>query len=289
MTAFPDPEVRLREVILRCRGRTPSGEYTRVVDFPRILMEGVHTRLLLERRGFKDLPPVTPGAYLGIECQWHSSIEGIPRHGDIILDPMLAYLVDLLKYGYEEMKTYHSVREGKEWNPPEPVFPEGFEAPMPNKPVKDGMNCYGGRMNMPTFSHGPRGYRAASGEGGNNAVLNCFLATIAFGASTMQNYDNCIPDFRPDDTEERLAIVREELDFMNVIVVEDSGWKGRSGGRCITDYTRSVLFNVAPTMEELALFREMLSLDKSPGWTGIGCRKLGVAQFTFTTTMDSSD
>lgn len=302
MTAFPDPEVRLREVILRGRGRTPSGEYTRIVDFPRVLKDTDDKFHVFKRLGIEK-PENPVGAFIGIECLYHGIYPGLAREGEVILDPMLAYLVALVQYGYEEMKTYHSVRAWREWNPPEPVFPKGFETPMPNKPVKDGMNCYGGRMNMPTFSQGPRGYRATSRLGSsnavlnrflaapnrNNAVLNCFLAAIAFGAGTMKTYDNVLPDFRPDDTEDRLKIILVELERHGVEVVEDSGWRGRPGGRCITDYSRTVTFSTTPSDADLALFQEMLSLDECPGWTSIGSHQVNFAKYIFTTTMDSSD
>ncbi|RLC12700.1 MAG: hypothetical protein DRI24_17005, partial [Deltaproteobacteria bacterium] len=273
----------------RARGRDSKGNYVRTVDFPRIIRNT--DTYTLERLGV-PLGAKPLGAFIGIECSYYGTYPGLKRAGEAILDPMLAYQVALLKYGYEEMKNSHYMRPGNPWNPPEPMFLEGFEAPVPNKTVKAGARHNVESVTIPTFGVGPRGYCASTlGEEAdrNNAVLNCYLAAISFGAGTMKAYDNVIPSFRPDDSADRINEIKSSLEESGLLVIADNGWRGRSGGRCITDYSREVTFNREVTDEELCLYREMLSLDSCPGYTGVLYRKLSVSQFSFSTTMDSSD
>lgn len=288
---YPDPEVSLGDVVLRLRGTDAEGNFRRVLNFPTVLQyKGVWDRRQMERLGFEDLPDKPDGAYYGVLCRWQSDVPH-PLQGKVIRSPVLAYLVTLLRYGWDNTSNYRMM-EGKTWDPPEPVFPEGYECPMPNKPVKDGVRgserAGSNYIGFPTFCVGPRGYRGdIRGDNPNNAILNTYLATIQ-KASGLKNYDNAVGNFRPDDTEYRLAHVKEML--VDLPVVEDTGWKGDRFNCSIVDYHRTVTFERAPTDEELELFREMLRLDKCPGWTGIGQRPQTTPNvFTFTTTMDSSD
>lgn len=275
MTKFPDTTMRLRDVIVRGRGFTPEGVFTRVVTFPQIAWKSA-----------------------GAHCS-KGTYRGIYQGATVVEDPMLAYLVDLIRYGYMSMGHYTKMREGKEWNPPDPRFEKGYAPEMnvaqlrsfqETNSLKHALSTYkDGRLAWPTFSVGRRGTRGSHQEGGLNAVTMTYLQAIQFGASILKQYDNEIPDFRPDDSYERLAVVKKHLENVELEVVEDSGWVGRSGGSCITDYTRNVTFNMAPTLVELALYEEMLSLDRCPGWTQVSAREITKRTWQFSTTMDSSD
>jgi hypothetical protein len=111
------------------------------------------------------------------------------------------------------------------------------------------------------------------------------LALIQYG-TTMANWDNG-PPTHACDCDKRLAEINTKVKALPVI--EDGGWKGRSGGRCITDYTREVKFSRDLTEAELDLWIEHLRRKDCPGWTGVGCRRCDEGRYVFTTTMDSSD
>ena len=76
----------------------------------------------------------------------------------------------------------------------------------------------------------------------------------------------------------------------------DTGWIGRSGGRCITDFSRNITFLYELTSDELEALRQELANDpKCPGWTGVICQEskgysVGAGwMYVFHTTWDSSD
>jgi len=316
---FPDPKVPLRQVVLVVKGMLPVGKYARVVNFPTVIRddetlrrrfrnlinEGDGPKIRMTDLSRKDHNGNYSGAYLGVYCRWRMDKGEIGYPGEFIHDPMLAYLVDLLHYGFTEMESWRKMKEGREWNPPEPIFPAGFSAPAPNKYVKDAVKVTENCISWPTFSVGPRGYQETRApfrrlKNGpkplNNAVLNAYLATIQFGAGSLKNYDNPIPVFRPDDSQERIVTIQHALGEADLRVVEDTGWKGASFNSCITDYKRVVQFNRDPEKQELELFRELLQLDQCPGWTGVRIQRQspndppqeGWTVFQFTTTMDSS-
>ena len=72
------------------------------------------------------------------------------------------------------------------------------------------------------------------------------------------------------------------------IMVNDSGWKGAYGGRCITDYDRSIEFSEELTDEEIETVRQYLIENDSPGWTPMKVYANGKV-YKFATTNDSSD
>lgn len=303
MTAFPDPTVRLNDVVVKLRGlSTEDGaSFQRIVIFPRVIRD----QATYNRFPMVNLPEgvefTGSGAYLGVLCDFRRDKGEVGRFAAtcrnrgadrFIYDPMLAYLVDLIHYGFTQMKEVYWMKPGKEWDPPEPHFPEGFDAPTPNKTLREALSTTqyteGVKVGWPTFSVGPRGYRGSLHEGGNNAILNAYLYAIQFGAGSLKRYDNEIPDIRPDDTAERLEEVRYLLNVAGVEVVEDSGWKGDRFNCSIVDYKRTVKFKEDLESEDLALFVEMLRLDNCPGWTGIEVRRNTHDTIQFSTTMDSS-
>jgi hypothetical protein len=77
----------------------------------------------------------------------------------------------------------------------------------------------------------------------------------------------------------------------DLTILEDSGWdKGRSGGRCITDFSRNVKFSRLLTKEELKQVCEIMASAHCPGWTGVfGRNKENETVYNFSTTWDSSD
>lgn len=76
------------------------------------------------------------------------------------------------------------------------------------------------------------------------------------------------------------------------LIVEDSGWKEKKTGvSCVTDYERTIKFNVDPMpTEDMKNVMDWLHKDGCPGWTGVRATKQvhASATWTFTTTMDSS-
>ena len=76
-------------------------------------------------------------------------------------------------------------------------------------------------------------------------------------------------------------------------IVSDTGWNARNGGRCITDFTRTVKFSSMPDDDEKKTFMDFLRANK-PGWTPLSgggwCLDgEGQAFSSFHCTWDSSD
>jgi hypothetical protein len=115
------------------------------------------------------------------------------------------------------------------------------------------------------------------------------LALIQYGHTVMGGCDNS-PPTHACDCEERLAELGDPLAAVGV--ESDTGWVGARGGRCITDYARTVQFVRPPTGDELDQVKEYLIRKNCPGWTPLACVEdpfSGGTKFCFKTTMDSSD
>lgn len=115
------------------------------------------------------------------------------------------------------------------------------------------------------------------------------VALVQYGFSHLGKYDMGPPVKNICNCELELERLRKQMKLLPSIV-NDTGWKGRSGGRCITDYTRSIEFEQPLTDEEVGVLRGFVSRDNCPGMTGVGCY---VGQqpniYIFNTTWDSSD
>lgn len=77
------------------------------------------------------------------------------------------------------------------------------------------------------------------------------------------------------------------------ILVNDTEWKGSWGGRCITDYSRSITVKKELSESEVEDVVQWLRSNKCPGWTPIRhclvSSENGEFMYRFTTTYDSSD
>lgn len=73
-------------------------------------------------------------------------------------------------------------------------------------------------------------------------------------------------------------------------IINDSKWNSSYGGRCITDFKRTVEFETEPTQNEIAELSSQFETDK-PGWTDLYCRKdnTNPKLVHFFCTNDSSD
>jgi len=248
---------------------------------------------------------------------------GIVHDGVEIKAPRVAFLIDLIKWGYENLEDYYTLSRPREpdddlglpdvtslpyeerWalNLSRPLSSwfkrvEVQEPTLPGKRrTKPKYVMSRTRFHSPTLCVGPRGYREAMatrwGEGKGTAADAALLSCIQIGIQ-IRNYDNKIPNIHIDDSAERLAFLRGRMsapDF--VAVAQDSGWEHDSrtsiARRGINDYNREVTFARSPTEKELEIFKEMLALDNCPGYTGIASRALSPAQYIFRTTCDSSD
>lgn len=249
---------------------------------------------------------------------------GIVHNGAEIKAPMVAFLIDLIKWGYENLEDYYSLRN--------PVDPDDCLLGLPNErnvpysvgsvlhlsrplsswfkrvevlePTTPGKRrtkpkyvMSRTRFHAPTLCIGPRGYREAMatrwGEGRGTAADAALLACIQIGVQ-IRNYDNVIPNVHVDDSAERLAFLRGRMSAPDFVrVVKDGGWVHDSrtsiSRRGINDYNREVTFSREPTAEELEVFKEMLTLDNCPGYLGISGRAFSPNHLLFRTTCDSSD
>jgi hypothetical protein len=241
------------------------------------------------------------GNYIGI----------VSLSGERIDDPMVAFLIDLMKWGYDNLESYSALKAPTERvDTPEPSqlpheIRKNFQT---TKAIRDyfefrdelppGVKRWTPKTKMvrskvlfhlPTLCIGPRGYREAF-PGGSGFDAAC-IAAIQAGLS-IRHWDNGIPNFHVDDTAQRLAFLKGRMsapDFPTI--VEDSKWQMLSTSiphRGIRDYDRRIVFSAPLTDEQLAVFQEYLSLDDCPGWTGVGMRQEGRA-YVFGTTHDSSD
>lgn len=78
---------------------------------------------------------------------------------------------------------------------------------------------------------------------------------------------------------------------IKIKVLSDSGWgKGVTGGRCISNFTRTITFSKELNEEEIITISKILEDDdKCPGWTGVSSFEKGNNSYGFSTTWDSSD
>jgi len=240
--------------------------------------------------------------------------------GERIEEPMVAFLLDLIRWGNTKLVSYTTLRD--------PVGKEGLDVPewrdLPGdlhskfgravresfqfwKELPAGMKWSPKNekkmveskksFHLPTLCHGNRGYTGS--YAGQTPVFTAYdaacIAAIQMGARLIE-YDNGISNLHVDDTPERVAFLKGRMEAPDFVkVVEDSGWSFDEGSsrpsRGIRDYNRKTRFERKPTDEEMTLFKELLSLDKCPGWTGIYAKAEDVAgtTYTFRTTWDSSD
>ncbi len=112
------------------------------------------------------------------------------------------------------------------------------------------------------------------------------IALLKHGYDSMVRWDNAPPE-HACDCDRILKEMGNPLE--NIGILEDSGWTGRNGGRCITDYTRKIVFKKNLTPDEERLVVNFLTRKDCPGWTGVHQRQLYGNTYMYTTTMDSSD
>lgn len=72
-------------------------------------------------------------------------------------------------------------------------------------------------------------------------------------------------------------------------ILSESNWVGAKGGRCITDYTKRIVFQSEPSQDELTQVKTFLRDNDCPGWTGVTVYKRDNVTYDFLTTLDSSD
>lgn len=77
-------------------------------------------------------------------------------------------------------------------------------------------------------------------------------------------------------------------------IVEDTGWVAKSGGRCITDYSRVIKFNRELKDEEMDSVMTWVRTELYPGWTATpevkSTRELSkTGAWKFESTVDTSD
>jgi len=252
----------------------------------------------IERRGieriatFPEILRDSNGKYIGIV-----SLDGVR-----IDNPMVAFLIDLIKWGYENLESHSKLKrplpEGETLNLPEPAYVEGLRFKT-SRPLREFFQFVtetpGGTKKSRTWFHSPglstgrRGYKDV--YSGGTAFEAACLAAVQTGYM-IRMYDNGIPNFHVDDTQERLAYLGTRMaahDFPSI--VRDSRWgmmDNSMPSRGVCHYERRVVFNRELTQEQLDVYREYLSLDNCPGWTEIYVRREGT-EYIFRTTMDSSD
>lgn len=249
----------------------------------------------------------------------HNDYVGImPLQGERIDDPMLAFVIDLIRWGYEKLESPGALKS---------PLAEGEELDVPNYkhlPYKMRLACgatrptaefFTFRMEMPpslkwsvknekkrvksntrfdygTLCQGPRGLTAVYGAHGSGFDAAALWA-IQMGCM-LKSCDNGISNIHVDDTKERLAFLRGRMSAPDFVkVVEDTGWSNdtrtSNPRRGINDFNRKVKFERQPTAEEMSVYKESLSLDECPGYTGILVTDIGENTFGLRTTWDSSD
>ena len=238
--------------------------------------------------------------------------------GERIESPMTAFLLDLVKWGYENLEGYSRFKDGRKGLPPEPTSlpyelrPDTSRTMSvwftpPRKSEAESTKVIGTRRRstsktpvrvipethfyLPTLSTGPRGYRSAGS--GTTPADACFIAAIQQGLS-LRNCDNGLSNLHVDDTAERVSFLKGRMSAPDFpLVTVDSGWKNNASTsqshRGINDFDREMTFSATPTAEQMEVLVEWLSLDKCPGWTGIHTRTKSPTEYRFSTTWDSSD
>lgn len=221
----------------------------------------------------------------------YDKIVGISTEdGEVIKHPMLGFIIELIRWGHENLEGYRKVKLGAEKTFPSiNVLPYDYE-PRPDRELKKILFPKGAEKQSIALNAGPRGPRGNVMYNGVTGLEYALFSAISTGR-TLHDYDNPVPQFCVDDTPEQVAWLRGRMSAPDFPKIDsDSRWE-RTGGnarRGISDYTRVVTFASPPTAEHLDIFTKFLALDKCPGYTGIVTRSAGV-RFTFTTTHDSSD
>jgi hypothetical protein len=286
------PNHKLKDFVRIDRGTT-LGKFERTPHFPEIVKDEYEN-------------------YVGI----------VTFAGEEINDPMVAFMLDLMKWGATRLERYNvlknPLKEGEVLDVPEhsrvpheiirnfsPTrkvrdffefsmeLPPGLKWSEKNekKRVKSNKN-----FSSPTLCVGNRGYTSVYSPPANgNGFDAACIGAIRMGF--MLTYcDNGVSNIEVDDSKEQVAFLKGRMaapDFVKV--VKDFGWEhddvtSRSS-RGINDFNRIVTFERQPTADEMRLYKELLALDKCPGWTGITESLVPntVLTYRFRTCWDSSD
>jgi len=218
------------------------------------------------------------------------------EEGETIKHPMLGFIIELIRWGYENLQGYREVKSGTKALASFPsinCLPYDYE-PRPDRELKglvfpNGATSKGKQaIVVRTGSYGPLGFRSHQGVSGLEFAL-CYAIRVG---RDLREWDNPVPQFHVDDTPEQLAWLRGRMsapDFPETTF--DSRWErvGGNSERGIHDYKRVVKFASLPSEEHLKYFTKFLQLDKCPGYTEIRVNKDTSYSYTFTTTFDSSD
>lgn len=270
------PSCKLRDLVRieRKFGPDVPGGIQRIATFPETIIEN--------------------GEYVGVRA----------LQGHVVKDPMVAFVLDLIRWGYENLASYCTLHnpKGDMLDTPEPsMLPIEIQSNLrvkravrdlfefrPEFPGKSKVPSKT-RFSLPSLSVGPCGYR------GDEVVTPFEAACI--GAIQMgyalHAWDNGVSNIHVDDTAERLSFLRGRMsapDFPAILT--DSRWTQASSSipsRGIRDYNRKVEFEKKLTDEQFKVFVEFLALDKCPGWTGVVGHRTEGNVYIFGTTMDSSD
>lgn len=267
------------------------------------------TKNLWSDRTEKKIPLNVP-TFPELVCDSEGRHLAVIHEGKRIDDPLLAYCVALVKYGYENFWGYYEMPKSGTFDPPK--GPAGnYPEPKPSltEACQIREDKYRGKhLHFPMLLAGGRGYRGVyfGPDDEGNAVLACYIAMIQQGIR-LKHYDNYLESTLWDDTPEHIEkltrIIKGDISFPKVI--KDSGWEFNTGssspGRGIRDYDRYVEFGAPLSTEQMKLVQDLLHHgaffdtdgnvveSKCPGWTGIMVRSSGGARYRFLTTYDSSD
>lgn len=254
-----------------------------------------------------------------LQDEHHNYLGIVTLDGRSIEDPMLAFSLSLVKWGYDNLDSFgtlkvpytqkplnlpstnglsseikrnmQSPRDLKEFFAFRKELPLGVANTTANWEKKARLSAV--RFSLPTLSVGKRGYRAVEGM---TAYEAAFISAIQAGYK-LRIYDNPLDNLEVDDSALRVAFLKGRMsapDFPQVIT--DSGWKSSVTSRPsygLHDYERQITLSYSLDAEKMKLFQEYLDLDHCPGYTGISAQQetgasLGPTAYTFRTTCDSS-
>ncbi len=127
---------------------------------------------------------------------------------------------------------------------------------------------------------------------GRHEILSSDVANdvelIEYAYKMMERWDNPMPKRHVCECKTLIPQLTADI-LEKLCVIFDTGWVGKSGGRCITDFSRRMTFGFEPTSEQLTGLIKLLSLKDCPGYTGVTVTKKDACTYEFFTTNDSSD
>lgn len=214
-----------------------------------------------------------------------------------VREPMVAFLLDLVEWGTTHLSGLRWSAIPTSSHELLDTIPHFHQEAPGGLKLSHPISFWFKTRNAPVVIRGARGTRCLYFEGkeaGNGFDAACYEAV--WQGAWLKVSDNGLYNFQVDDSPERIQALKKVIDSPRFPpIVSDTQWSvDRATGnpsRGITDYNRYVRFAASLTTEELEVYREYLSLDKCPGWTGVNVSKVSeeADTYRFRTTQDSSD